>query len=421
VANPGRPWNPPYQPGPGLDSLPVTDWAAGAGLSAVLNDDINILNYLAPGGSTANWSAASNISAREMPIAMQLPDWNSWLPGIHPLDAWGSAFTTSDMVKYYNLLRANLVAGNATSYTNNMGNFNFWNGAKTFIWAKAQASGVVWTAQYTDMVYSSGQWLLVKDWELNQEFELEGMATAVHGAQADPRAWFLGFAFATSPNMLHIPMGSPGLHNGSNQTWTYFAHIWYQVQLILNNTDHSTNRPIDWPYVWGMIHSLSVTDYPPQATTLLFWLEKALQVSQFDGGPQLGEPGWHPGINNPCVLVDPDYTNIWPEYSSSLRGTMTEAYLQQWFAKVQTFTPAQWYAGGWASATETPVASVTGDFGGRMYYAIPRFRFLGVDSTLVNQMAAWAKTVWPLGNWSGAAGATCAQGAGDSTITCTSY
>ena len=39
VVNPGRPWNPPYQPGPGLDSQPVINWAAGAGLSAVVDTD----------------------------------------------------------------------------------------------------------------------------------------------------------------------------------------------------------------------------------------------------------------------------------------------------------------------------------------------------------------------------------------------
>ena len=51
VPNPGRPWNPPYQPGPGLDSKPVTDWAAGAGLSAVLDSDAEIQPYIVPGGS----------------------------------------------------------------------------------------------------------------------------------------------------------------------------------------------------------------------------------------------------------------------------------------------------------------------------------------------------------------------------------
>ena len=56
VPNPGRPWNPPYQPGPGLDSKPVTDWAAGAGLDAVLDSDAEIQPYIAPGGSFAGWS-----------------------------------------------------------------------------------------------------------------------------------------------------------------------------------------------------------------------------------------------------------------------------------------------------------------------------------------------------------------------------
>ena len=39
VPNPGRPWNPPYQPGPGMDSKPVEDWAAGAGLAWVLDKE----------------------------------------------------------------------------------------------------------------------------------------------------------------------------------------------------------------------------------------------------------------------------------------------------------------------------------------------------------------------------------------------
>ncbi len=35
----GRPWNPPYQPGPELDTRPVSEWAAGAGIDAVLSED----------------------------------------------------------------------------------------------------------------------------------------------------------------------------------------------------------------------------------------------------------------------------------------------------------------------------------------------------------------------------------------------
>src|SRR5207248_10083246 len=46
VPSPGRPWNPPYQPGPGLDAQPVANWAAGAGLSWVLDSDTATLPFI---------------------------------------------------------------------------------------------------------------------------------------------------------------------------------------------------------------------------------------------------------------------------------------------------------------------------------------------------------------------------------------
>ena len=35
----GRPWNPPYQPGKVIDKRPIEQWAAGAGIDAVLEND----------------------------------------------------------------------------------------------------------------------------------------------------------------------------------------------------------------------------------------------------------------------------------------------------------------------------------------------------------------------------------------------
>ena len=37
----------------------------------------------------------------------------------------------------------------------------------------------IWTPQYINMVYSTTLWKIVKDWELNQEFGLEGLAKTV--------------------------------------------------------------------------------------------------------------------------------------------------------------------------------------------------------------------------------------------------
>lgn len=87
------PWNPPYQPGPGLDSKPAAAWAADAGVNAVLNSDKVMEAHLFPvGTSTPSVNHVvdrfSTLNIRELPIAMQLPDWNSWLPRLHPSDVF---------------------------------------------------------------------------------------------------------------------------------------------------------------------------------------------------------------------------------------------------------------------------------------------------------------------------------------------
>jgi hypothetical protein len=120
VPNPGRPWNPPYQPGPALDEQPISTWAAGAGLVWVLEHDTDAFPYLlgqysgrtnpATLGLSENASNLAelagkitpelfrpdgSLNARQIPIAFELPDWSEWLPRVHPKDAWGPSFTRS--------------------------------------------------------------------------------------------------------------------------------------------------------------------------------------------------------------------------------------------------------------------------------------------------------------------------------------
>jgi hypothetical protein len=94
------PWNPPYQPGPGLDAKPDYEWAAGAGIDAVLSSaeafakafvgqpiDSSPLS-LVQAEIDAVMDPKGKLDIREMPIALELPDWNAWLPNLHPLDVW---------------------------------------------------------------------------------------------------------------------------------------------------------------------------------------------------------------------------------------------------------------------------------------------------------------------------------------------
>jgi len=104
------PWNPPYQPGPGLDHKPAVEWAAGAGLDAVLADGAAFVKALvgqptddaplvvAQAQITLALDPTRRLSTREMPVPLQFPDWNSWLPTMHPLDIWPpSAGATSGL------------------------------------------------------------------------------------------------------------------------------------------------------------------------------------------------------------------------------------------------------------------------------------------------------------------------------------
>lgn len=83
-----RPWNPPYQPGPGLDSHPVQDWAAGAGIDAVVSSDEETGAHLRP----EDLATEGFLNVRELPISLQLPDWNHWLPRVAPEDLFGAGY-----------------------------------------------------------------------------------------------------------------------------------------------------------------------------------------------------------------------------------------------------------------------------------------------------------------------------------------
>lgn len=425
LPNPGQPWNPPYQPGPGLDSQPVANWSAGAGLDAVLDNDSEMQPYLMPGGSTAGWSATSYLNARETPIVMQLPDWNSWLPVIHPMDAFGASFTTSDFNLDLPILRAALVPNSPTAYNwalFQLSAFTRWGEAASAfeVPIETNATSANWPGNLRTEVYSMAQWNLVKTWEVNQEFGLEGMPQVPFGAKADVRGWYGGLPFYVSPNMLHIPAGA-GIGNGSEVVRDYLALSWYHMQLLLNDGQgtQSNHEPIDYGYVVGFVKDVFAVDSSVPAIMLeTEWQIKALQeFTQTGTGPQAGNIlGWDPVHTIPGAPVYSAWETLWSATSPATQTSMLQASLQAWFDQASKYTPQQYYQGGWASAADNP-ATLNYDetFGGEVWYILPRYRFFGVDANLVDQVTAWAATIWPKGNWALNNSATCT-----SELNCTS-
>ncbi len=423
--SPGRPWNPPYQPGPGLDSQPVQQWSAGAGLGAVLDNDAQVINALFPQGIQQSMFAAGgvmsstgNLSAREAQIDFQLPDWNSWLPTVHPMDAFGGTFTNSLYAQRYQTIRSALVYGDSANYAAQKYLLGAWGGDfQNFRPLIIPAQSAAWTPQVIQDVYSAALWGTVKTWELNQEFGLEGMARSVFiQPLADSRAWYSGLPFQTSPNMLHIPSGAPGLDNGSPKTFQYLSMAWYHVQLILNNSNHAQigTSPIDWGYVYNFITSMSGIDGPGGQTGLQYiWQTKALQISNNGIGPdKTNGTQWYWQINDPSLQIrqQPGAASIWNGVSSATRAALYNGSLRAFLDVVEKFTPQQFQAGGMNLAALPVLGGITamnGSLEDRVYYSIPLFRYFGVNQGLVNEFASWAQSMWPAANWSLVTNDTC--------------
>ena len=409
-----RPWNPPYQPGPGADSRPVSEWASGAGVDAVVDDDQQMLSYLMPGGSTAAWEHNAYLNAREMPIPLQLADWNQWLPKIHPMDSFGAAFSNSTLMALYQKLRSELRPNDSAAYAAAASDFGYWESRDldfTTPITPASTDPSWQSPNFTNAIYSIRLWSLVKQWELNQEFGLEGMPQAVFGAQSSSRAWYSQMPFVT----FNVPHDARGIGNGLPITSTYDRYRWYHLQLVLNDGNGTAQGtwPIDWGYALGFpSNDLTWDNQTSQsrfadASLLILWLVKGLQAKD----RQDPSNGWSLVETDPADLVNfPAIASIWNESSTSTKLQMINSYLGVWLRKVQTFTPQQWYASG--NANPIFLLDQSGSlYSSRIAHALPRFRFVGVDSTLLNQLTSLAQTNWPAYNWSAALNAPCSLSA----------
>lgn len=399
----GRPWNPPYQPGPGLDSRPITAWAAGAGLAAVAPDDRTTVRAIFPYGfESSPISVNGNLSAREIPITQQLPDWNHWLPQIHPKDAF-AGFLKSRWYLEYTYMRNDLRPGIPSTYVSQRDRMNLWSVFRTEFLAPYYLSGITTETAQRSM-YSAYLWAMVKKWEVNQEFGLEAMSRDWFGPQADDRAWMGQDSFFTSPHMAALPGDVPGLRNGSKTTYRYLSFVWYHLQLILNNSNKTQNgaSPIDWPYTYGSIKDMN--HISPQAGILTIWLAKAMQISQNGATPDIRDVGWTPQINKIDALTHAEqHPRMFEQLGDSERNALVNVLLGEWLRKVRTFKPSQFYSGGHTTQNELPDSRVLfdGNWPSRFLNMLRYCKAWGVNSTTRQEAIQWAQSMWPKYNWQG--------------------
>ena len=436
-----RPWNPPYQPGPGLDSGDVKNWTCGAGLEAVSDSDADTLKTLFPVNVNAQaMDFGSVLNAREMPISLQLPDWNHWIPRIHPKDAWGSYFTNSTLNTRYNgngtnagdyNLRTNLTSG-GTAYTQGTtGYFDrdlyYWGAAlgEDFTPSGWGVSGAQTLTQQQDD-YSTYQWQLVKAWELAQDFNLETNCPVnwknLKAPKPEARGWcgYWRIAFDVSPHAMNLPVANTMF--GSTVGYWAKANQWYYLQLLLNpgSGAHTVQLPLDWQYAEGVFDDLAKASGRTEPARNLIYMIKAAQ--EMDNGVGVADvnTGWTTRDTSPMSVWKNGQNGIWKGVPLQTERDIVTAYMSNWVDVSSRFNINAWQRLGtnpaagettnwcgwsirslcWWDYVPNRLAGndpTTANFPSDAFNDIPQMRAEGINGTQLNRFAAWLNTAYPNG------------------------
>ncbi len=459
----GRPWQPPYQPGAGLDSRPVSEWAAGAGLEAVLARDRDMIPYLFPQGITqAAVSYKADLNMRELPISIPFQSWNHWLPTVWPGEYW-SDFESSPVSRVYegdgsgSLLDTLSGPGAKAALESHRVKdlFNGWNSALSqYLRARGpdgrDKNGIGlhgdWTGKSgrAKALFSLTQWMQVKTFGMMRGFALEDHPEYFFSPPYAPRTWPTGSTFETSPYKRGVPYGggtfdvvlptrtipeNPVLYEGTN-------NFWYWAQIVLNGGTRTSkagdHNPIDWGYTRGRIKDLSVSTQHVSGSRDGIWefcRAAALNILGLQQGYGVGLPPNDPSYNGWSTMnyFRPDYSLMW---GTSANGAQTAGHGREAFQdpgspplqerrqvlKVllaealvvnQQFTPKQYYGttGLTTDPSARPVVGGQVNFPGATVNMLNQMESLGVDQPTINSYVRWAETIWPTNgyNWRGLA------------------
>lgn len=472
---PGTPYGPPYQPGHGFgpnkdqspDDVDQVYWAAGAGLNWVLDFEREgrngpdrrrdmMANIFPRGGNPANgvartadgsldWTSITmdkDLNMRELPINIMLPDWNNWLPDIHPVDADDDRFIGSDAEAHYNNnIRDGMsgslsnkaktlqdLFGEVDSPQNNndkLMNMSYGSHSTEFEGATAQQS-----------VY---QWTLVKTWEALHIEHLEDKADDVYtgGSQGydEPRGWPTGKARVVFENGPHVAdnKNSPGnpdpySYYGSTENDFFYTHVWYHLQLILmprGEESSSGQAPTDWGYqdiyLHGTCGNYGISCVLREASSFIKQWQTASNGYGADGlGNDFNRDSYHNlkmrrGWN--AHTADPDRVFAWAP--GSFRGDgaaralpldertdLVEAMLRAWWDYVQDIPIVDFPQGEGSSVKFYPAPSDAPSFEGgwglknhnrKLYRGLYDVAngLPGVSPGLLDSLAAWGDAMWP--------------------------
>ncbi|WP_022834431.1 PA14 domain-containing protein [Salisaeta longa] len=437
---PGRPWHPPYQPGPtaagsrpegaprtqgqGFDALDPVHWAAGAGLDWVLDSNDAMKRHVFPNGITPEtYPISGDINMRQLPVNIQMPDWNEWLPVHHPVDVWGDQFRNHEVWDHYANDVPDLIY-KAKNYNGRLGKAEvaverLWSGLEV---GRDEFKGKDVPAPYDGYAanLSRMQWALTKSFEVMHTNHFEHRAKELYGASAEPLQWFSSsrILFDQAPHIQELTRRSdPNMRNikgeRSGVAWKFFTTAWYQHQLTLNpGSAISTDiNPMDWRYHYMFM--AGVKNPEPHAWRYIASFLKILYIADKMPEGRMDEEaeGWYHRHTSPSLI---DLQHFWPNHSLE-GGIGSDAYRRVLNVAMSL------YREGMAPEDPNNWARRTGDaglepesfdperiYGGigndvtaanHWYTSLRNFGEYGVAYSLLRPMAEWAEEAWPKGDW----------------------
>ncbi len=431
---PGTPWDPPYQPGPGLDDKPVQEWAAGAGLEHVLDTGAEMIPYLFPNGfSLDDVRTDSTLNVRELPVPVQFADWNTWLPVVHPLDAtiFNQDFSGSELQNEWESgqsLFTNQHDFDPTGKEGDIKSFFTDFDLKGHKFMEDRDSNTDVTSDRWDQTRGVRNWVLVKSWEVIHKNNLENDGDQFFPSEEDGITYGEKRSWPTD-NARNVFDISPHI-SGDNDKYTtdhraygtptrsdFYDSEWYYKQMVLNpgSRDPLAHNPMDWKYHFS--HLITGVDQYDIGVAGMYMASFVKMIQQLDNRDGVNASGWwvrhiEPSWLGQLVFPYNSFDNPFEGWSSEKRKQATEEIWRAYMIKTMSYDVENLPRGDdqhqYDDETTTPTLEssgspfppeIQGDQASQFYRWTNELDKMGVSASLVDSTAQWGEKMWPNGDW----------------------
>jgi hypothetical protein len=462
-----RPWNPPYQPGTGLDSRPAYEWAAGAGVDAILDRDKDMAPYLLVQGTSLE--AVRNVvdrydtlNFRELPVNIPMPEWNQWLPIIHPDDAFNmsaAAIRADDKGRdvgepFYKKIFTDALNNPTPSSVGALAyRIKNWlrldqtcstsgltsgepmrglNGAvleSLSLPAPDVTKGNCNTIRKTQELESYEiakrgltAWSSVKMWEIMHSKDLEQVSSTMTQTvcsdgrcidASEARGWVAEgrTLFDRAPHFIGTG-GGRKFFDQNPMLGILESNAWYHLNMIMN-TGYRQTMPSHFAYTYSHVELLQFESGVDQGYR--FWATMIKQRQLQTNGKYGVEAGLDLRTAQPYIYYgsarQKTKTNTQASIGQPLWGRLAQAMIEDFVEDANNATESDWANASHnrkvqpKNSTNFSGCSGTCTFdlgayqGRNTYRVIPELRKIGVASSTIDDLIDWAEKTWPLGPW----------------------